>query len=183
MIHPLSRLTPKHLAPSLIALLLGCPALAMPAHAGWLFGGDGDAPKQSSANNAKDTPKMAPATDIEGNVRQARMLRQAGNYQEAIHHLSQLMLVASDNGQVVGEYGKTLAQMGRAQDAVHFLTRAEQLAPDDWTIASALGVAYDELGDQFDLKKFHEKFLSYGSAPVTYIRELMLQDLHLATGK
>lgn len=30
-------------------------------------------------------------------------------------------------------------------------------------------------GDQFDLKKFHEKFLSYGSAPVKYIRELMLK--------
>lgn len=31
-------------------------------------------------------------------------------------------------------------------------------------------------GDKFDLKKFHEKFLSYGSAPVKYIRELMLEE-------
>ncbi len=30
-------------------------------------------------------------------------------------------------------------------------------------------------GDQFKLKAFHEKFLSYGSAPVKYIRELMLK--------
>ncbi len=29
-------------------------------------------------------------------------------------------------------------------------------------------------GPKFDLKAFHEKFLSYGSAPVKYIRELML---------
>lgn len=29
-------------------------------------------------------------------------------------------------------------------------------------------------GKDFNLKKFHEKFLSYGSAPVKYIRELML---------
>ena len=29
------------------------------------------------------------------------------------------------------------------------------------------------LGDKFDLKKFHEKFLSYGSTPVQYIRQLM----------
>lgn len=28
-------------------------------------------------------------------------------------------------------------------------------------------------GDKFDLKQFHEKFLSYGSAPVKYIKELM----------
>ncbi len=32
-------------------------------------------------------------------------------------------------------------------------------------------------GDNFKLKAFHEKFLSYGSAPVKYIRELMLEDL------
>ncbi|MGV3629715.1 MAG: DUF885 domain-containing protein [Bacteroidota bacterium] len=31
-------------------------------------------------------------------------------------------------------------------------------------------------GEQFNLKKFHEKFLGYGSAPVKYIRELMLAD-------
>jgi uncharacterized protein (DUF885 family) len=30
-------------------------------------------------------------------------------------------------------------------------------------------------GDQFKLKQFHETFLSYGSAPVKYIRELMLK--------
>ncbi|NKF23703.1 DUF885 domain-containing protein [Solimonas sp. C16B3] len=31
----------------------------------------------------------------------------------------------------------------------------------------------DELGDRFDLKKFNEKFLSYGSAPVAVIEQLM----------
>lgn len=30
-----------------------------------------------------------------------------------------------------------------------------------------------KLGDKFDLKKFHEQFLSYGSAPVKYIKQLM----------
>ena len=31
----------------------------------------------------------------------------------------------------------------------------------------------NSMGDKFDLKAFHEKFLSYGSAPVKYIAELM----------
>ncbi|MBC7696136.1 MAG: DUF885 domain-containing protein [Burkholderiales bacterium] len=31
-------------------------------------------------------------------------------------------------------------------------------------------------GDKFNLKQFHEKFLSYGSAPVKYIKELMTQE-------
>ena len=34
-----------------------------------------------------------------------------------------------------------------------------------------------KLGDKFNLKEFNEKFLSYGSAPVKYIRELMLKEL------
>ena len=33
-----------------------------------------------------------------------------------------------------------------------------------------------KMGDTFNLKQFHEKFLSYGSAPVKYIRQLMLAD-------
>ena len=34
-----------------------------------------------------------------------------------------------------------------------------------------------EQGATFNLKKFHEKFLSYGSAPVKYIKELMIKEL------
>lgn len=33
-------------------------------------------------------------------------------------------------------------------------------------------------GDKFNLKQFHEKFLSYGSAPVKYIKELMLSEMN-----
>ncbi|BAJ02024.1 DUF885 domain-containing protein [Shewanella violacea] len=33
----------------------------------------------------------------------------------------------------------------------------------------------EKQGEQFDLKGFHEQFLSYGSAPVKYIRELMMK--------
>lgn len=35
----------------------------------------------------------------------------------------------------------------------------------------------ERLGEDFDLKAFHEQFLSYGSAPVPVIRELMLEEL------
>ncbi len=39
-----------------------------------------------------------------------------------------------------------------------------------------------KLGDDFDLRSFHEKFLSYGSAPVKYIRTLMLSELNHSSG-
>ena len=35
-----------------------------------------------------------------------------------------------------------------------------------------------QAGDKFNLKQFHEKFLSYGSAPVKYIKELMLSEMN-----
>ncbi len=34
-----------------------------------------------------------------------------------------------------------------------------------------------QLGDKFNLKEFHEKFLSYGSTPIKYIKELMQKEL------
>ncbi len=34
-----------------------------------------------------------------------------------------------------------------------------------------------QMGDKFNLKQFHEKFLSYGSAPVKYIKELMTAEI------
>lgn len=34
-----------------------------------------------------------------------------------------------------------------------------------------------KMGDKFNLKNFHEKFLSYGSAPIKYIKEEMRKDL------
>jgi uncharacterized protein (DUF885 family) len=40
----------------------------------------------------------------------------------------------------------------------------------------ALREAYkNKLGNDYSLKKFHERFLSYGSAPVKYMREVMLK--------
>jgi uncharacterized protein (DUF885 family) len=33
----------------------------------------------------------------------------------------------------------------------------------------------NKMGNKFNLKEFHEKFLSYGSAPVRYIRQLMME--------
>ena len=37
-----------------------------------------------------------------------------------------------------------------------------------------------KMGDDFDLKTFHNQFLSYGSAPVPVIRALMLEELELS---
>jgi len=110
--------------------------------------------------NSAAADNAAPLSDIEGNVRQAQLARLAGRYDDAIHTLSQLMLVAADDPRVVGEYGKTLVEKGSAREAVQFLTRATELQPRDWTLYSALGVAYDETGDQISAGRAYEHALA-----------------------
>ena len=156
-----------------VVLMLGTAAL--PAQAGW-FSADkpGQKTEAKPAQNASQAASQLlpnapvanaadanlPATNLDDSIRQAQLLRLAGQYPEAVKHLSQLMLLASDDPRVVSEYGKTLASMGRASDAVNFLTRAQQLQPGDWTIYSAMGVAYDQLSDQKNAQDAYEHALS-----------------------
>ena len=126
----------------LATLLLSSSA----AHAGWF---DSTPSKTAPAKEEKKAADAATSgTSLEDSIHQAQTLRLNGNYPEAIKHLSQVMMVASDDPRVVSEYGKTLAAMGRAQDAISFLTRAVQLQPAEWSTFSALGVAYDQIGNQ-----------------------------------
>jgi Flp pilus assembly protein TadD len=147
--------------PLLVVLMLGA---AIPAQAGWFSSNDKTAQKPDAMPAATQAAGQAgaklPPSNLDDSIREAQMLRLAGQYPEAVKHLSQLMLLASDDPRVVSEYGKTLASMGRASDAINFLTRAQQLQPGDWTIYSALGVAYDQIGDQANAKDNYEHALS-----------------------
>jgi Flp pilus assembly protein TadD len=144
-------------APSLVALLLGCSALSSAAQAGW-FSSDSTPAAAKTDNKAASAPQ--PGTNLDDSIRQAQMLRLAGNYAEALNHLSQMMIVAADDSRVISEYGKTLVSMGRTDEAEKFLTRAQQLQPNDWTIYSALGVAYDQMGNQKDAQTNYEGALA-----------------------
>lgn len=145
-----------HLAPTLVALLLGCSALSS-AQAGWF---SSDSKPAAAAQTDDKTQAIQPSTTLDDSILQAQKLRLAGNYKEALNHLSQLMLVAADDGRVISEYGKTLVSMGRAEEAQKFLTRAQQLTPNDWTVYSAMGVVYDELGNQAEAKINYEHALA-----------------------
>jgi Flp pilus assembly protein TadD len=134
-------------------------------------GAGDDAPaKTAAAKPAADQPAKPDAelagientlpNDIPGEIARAHALREHGAYEEAAKSLAQIMLVAPDNAQVIGEYGKTLVQQGRAREAVAFLKRAAQISPNDWTIYSAMGVALDQAGDHADAKLAYNHALS-----------------------
>ena len=92
------------------------------------------------------------------------------------------------------DYSVHVLGMSQA-DAMHLLTKeafqSEAEAAGKWRRVQLTSVQLDSyfsgyselmalreerkqaLGDQFNLKQFHEQFLSYGSAPISMIRELM----------
>jgi Flp pilus assembly protein TadD len=97
---------------------------------------------------------------IDGELRRAQLLRTKGEYDEAARSLAQIMLVAPDDGRVVGEYGKVLEQQGHSREALPFLKRAAQLSPNEWSLQSALGVAYDQLDDHANARTAYDRALA-----------------------
>lgn len=67
----------------------------------------------------------------------------------------------------------------QSQNKYHRATVSQVQLCSYFTGATAIQSLRDEykkkMGDQYSLKDFHEKFLSFGSSPVKYIRERMLQ--------
>jgi Flp pilus assembly protein TadD len=143
----------------LIAILLCGASLSACASSGNLSEMHGAKNATDGASDPAAIANRAPVMDLEDGIQQAQAQRLAGRYDDAIRTLSQLMLVASDDPRVIGEYGKTLAEKGRAQDAVQFLTRATELQQNDWSLYSALGVAYDQVGNQASAQIAYERAL------------------------
>ena len=98
-------------------------------------------------------------TNLEDQIRAAQALRAKGDIAGAVRAFAQLVLIAPDDGRVVGEYGKSLVQQGRPADAVAFLKRATQLSQNDATVYSALGVAYDQLDDRKNAAAAYDRAL------------------------
>ncbi len=70
-----------------------------------------------------------------------------------------------EDGQIKEKYHR--ATVSQAQLCFYFTGLSDILAlRDDYK---------NKMGSNYSLKDFHEKFLSYGSAPVKYIREVMLK--------
>jgi len=77
---------------------------------------------------------------------------------------------------LVNELFQTKAQ---AEEKYHRATLSQVQLCSYYTGASAILALRDEyktkMGSNYSLKDFHENFLKYGSSPVKYIRERMLQ--------
>ena len=77
---------------------------------------------------------------------------------------------------LANECFQTAAQV---EEKYHRATVSQVQLCSYFTGATAIQALRDDykkkMGDKYNLKNFHEKFLSFGSSPVKYIRERMLQ--------
>lgn len=131
-----------------------CTAWALGCGAAWAQ----DPPPASDQTQPSDASNL-PGT-LDGEIARAHALRAKGDYQTATQALGQLLLVAPDNPQIVGEYAKSLIQEGRPDDALPFAKRAIELQSGDWTLYSALGVAYDQLDNHAQARTAYEHALA-----------------------
>jgi Flp pilus assembly protein TadD len=113
-----------------------------------------DATEAGAASFAKTL-----AANLDSEIEKAKAERVAGDLGNAAHAFAQMVLVAPDNADVCGEYGKTLVLLGRSDDAIAFLKRAIQMKPNDWTLYSAIGAAFDQKGAFADAKTAYQRGL------------------------
>jgi Flp pilus assembly protein TadD len=98
--------------------------------------------------------------DLDAGLAQAQAERHDGELETASQTLARLILIAPDDPQVLGEYGKTLIAEGRIHEALGFLERAVELQPGDWSLHSAKGVAYDLMGNHLEAQSAYERALA-----------------------
>ena len=74
---------------------------------------------------------------------------------------------------------RVLVKPAQAEEKYHRATVSQVQLCSYYTGSSAIFALRDEykakMGDAYNLKQFHETFLSFGSSPVKYIRERMLK--------
>jgi Flp pilus assembly protein TadD len=116
-------------------------------------------PKQDAAADSSPTLAKTLAANLDGEIAKAKAERLSGDYGAAAHAFAQMVLVAPDNAEVCGEYGKTLVLLGRSDDAIAFLKRAIDLKPNDWTYYSAIGAAFDQKSEFADAKTAYQRGL------------------------
>ena len=161
---------------ALSAMLLGC-ASSPPVNDATVL--SDTLQKGKEDGSAKSRAAGAP-TNVDGAVRQAQAQRKSGDFQAAVHTLSQLVLLAPDDARVLGEYGKTLVAMGRSDDALAFLERAVELQPKDWSLFSAQGVAHDQKGEYLAAQAAYGRALVLKPGEPTVLSNAALS--HVQTG-
>ncbi|WP_439495434.1 tetratricopeptide repeat protein [Bosea sp. (in: a-proteobacteria)] len=104
----------------------------------------------------------------------ARALRALDQNAQALAVLQNAVLTHSEDREMLGAYGRSLADNGRLKEADEVLARAHSPERPDWRILSAQGTVADQLGEHARAQKIYETALRLAPGEPTVMSNLGL---------
>jgi Flp pilus assembly protein TadD len=98
--------------------------------------------------------------DRDISLRYALVLRQQGQFSQAVAVLQQAAIANARDREVQAAYGKLLMETGRLNEAAKVLANAHSPDRPDWRILSAQGAVADQLGDHGQAQRFYQSALT-----------------------
>lgn len=104
----------------------------------------------------------------------ARALRALGQHAQALAVLQGAVLTHTNDKEMLGAYGRSLADNGRLKEADEVLGRAHSPERPDWRILSAQGTVADQLGEHPRAQQLYETALKLAPGEPTILSNLGL---------
>lgn len=104
----------------------------------------------------------------------ARALRALDQNAQALAILQKAVLVHSNDLELLGAYGRSLAENGRLKEAEDVLSRAHSPERPDWRVLSAQGTVADQLGDNARAQQLYHAALKLAPGEPTVMSNLGL---------
>jgi len=104
----------------------------------------------------------------------ARALRSLDQNAQALAVLQGAVLAHTNDRELLGAYGRSLADNGRLKEADEVLSRAHSPERPDWRILSAQGTVADQLGDHARAQQIYQAALKIAPGEATVLSNLGL---------
>lgn len=104
----------------------------------------------------------------------ARTLRALEQHPQALAVLQSAVLVHTNDLELLGAYGRSLADNGRLKEADEVLSRSHSPERPDWRILSAQGTVSDQLGDHARAQQLYQAALKLAPGEPTVMSNLGL---------
>ncbi|SEG42396.1 tetratricopeptide repeat protein [Bosea lathyri] len=181
-----------HLAPSLrarrsgLCLAVGIAALALAGCQSRAGPGDVTGSISRSADQPRTTAQWhaeseswgkryeANSKDRNAAFYYARALRALDQNAQALAVLQGAVLVHTEDREMLGAYGRSLADNGRLKEADDVLSRAHSPERPDWRILSAQGTVADQLGEHARAQQLYQTALKLAPGEPTVMSNLGL---------
>ncbi len=186
--HPLSadRACPRAISRPLLALTLclaalgsaGCQSKGGLGDITGSIGGTQTQPRSASDWHAESERwgkrYEANPRDRDAAFHYARALRALDQNAQALAVLQSAVLAHSNDRELLGAYGRSLADNGRLKEADEVLSRAHSPERPDWRILSAQGTVADQLGDHQRAQQIYQTALKIAPSEPTILSNLGL---------